>query len=49
MSKMAQRGDTPPGSGRRGRAARIAWRAGWVLLALLSLPVTYVLLVVTGR
>jgi len=31
------------------RAARIAWRAGRVLLALASMAVTYRLLVVVGR
>ena len=32
-----------------GRAARIAWRAGWVLLALVSVAVTYGALVYSGR
>ena len=32
-----------------GRAARIAWRTGWILLALVSMTVTYVALVVAGR
>jgi hypothetical protein len=36
---------TPAGS----RPARIAWRAGWVALALVSMAVTYVVLVVAGR
>jgi hypothetical protein len=31
------------------RAARVAWRAGWVLLALASMAVTYGVLVVAGR
>jgi hypothetical protein len=31
------------------RGARIAWRIGWVLLALASMAVTYALLVVAGR
>jgi len=34
---------------RPGRAARIAWRAGWVLLALISLAVTYGELVYLGH
>ena len=33
----------------RHRGRRIAWRAGWVLLALVSLCVAYVLLVAGGR
>jgi hypothetical protein len=32
-----------------GRAARIAWRTGWVLLALISMAVTYGELVYAGR
>ena len=32
-----------------GRAARIAWRTGWVLLALISMAVTYGELVYNGR
>ena len=32
-----------------GRAARIAWRTGWVLLALISFAVTYGELVYSGR
>jgi hypothetical protein len=32
-----------------GRAARIAWRTGWVLLALVSMAVTYAVLVYIGR
>jgi hypothetical protein len=31
------------------RAARIAWRTGWVLLALASMALTYGVLVVAGR
>jgi hypothetical protein len=31
------------------RAARIAWRAGWVLLAAITMAVAYILLVVAGR
>jgi hypothetical protein len=31
------------------RFARIAWRTGWVALALVSMAVTYVVLVVAGR
>ena len=27
----------------------LAWRAGWLLLAVISLAVTYILLVVGGR
>lgn len=34
---------------RKHRWRRIAWRAGWLLLALVSLCVTYSLLVVGGR
>jgi hypothetical protein len=34
---------------RPGRAARIAWRAGWVLLALISMAVSYGVLVYAGR
>ena len=45
----AQRGTTPPAGGRRGRGARIAWWAGWVVLAAVSMTVTYILLVVAGR
>jgi hypothetical protein len=37
----------PTKRGHRGR--RIAWRAGWVLLALVSFCVAYVLLVAAGR
>ena len=33
----------------RHRGRRIAWRAGWVLLALVSFCVAYVLLVAGGR
>jgi hypothetical protein len=33
----------------RGRAARIAWRAGWVLLALVTMAITYGALVYGGR
>jgi hypothetical protein len=32
-----------------GRAAPIAWRTGWVLLALVSMAVVYVVLVVAGH
>ena len=32
-----------------GRAARIAWRTGWVLLALISMAIIYGALVYTGR
>jgi hypothetical protein len=39
----------PPRSPRPRRRGRIAWRIGWVLLALVSLCVTYSLLVVGGR
>ncbi|MFK0156138.1 hypothetical protein ACIQVK_29220 [Streptomyces sp. NPDC090493] len=35
----------PPHSG---RAARAAWRTGWVLLALVSMAVAYVALVYRG-
>ena len=35
--------------GHRGRAARIAWRAGWVLLALVSMAVAYGTLVYHGQ
>jgi hypothetical protein len=31
------------------RAGRIAWRIGWVLLALASMALTYGVLVVAGR
>lgn len=31
------------------RAVRIAWRIGWVLLALASMALTYGALVVVGR
>jgi hypothetical protein len=34
---------------RRHRGRRIAWRAGWVLLALVSFCLGYVLLVAGGR
>jgi hypothetical protein len=34
---------------RPGRAARIAWRAGWILLALVSMAISYIALVYTGR
>lgn len=33
----------------RGRGRRIAWRAGWLLLAMVSFCVTYALLVVGGH
>jgi hypothetical protein len=39
----------PPRSPRPHRLSRIAWRIGWVLLALVSLCITYSLLVVSGR
>jgi hypothetical protein len=32
-----------------GRVARMAWRTGWVLLALISMAVTYGALVYAGR
>jgi hypothetical protein len=32
-----------------GRLRRAAWPAGWVLLALLSMALTYALLVIAGR
>jgi hypothetical protein len=32
-----------------GHAARIAWRAGWVLLALVSMAIAYGALVYGGR
>jgi hypothetical protein len=32
-----------------GRAARLAWRTGWVFLALISMAVTYGVLVYVGR
>jgi hypothetical protein len=32
-----------------GRAARIAWRTGWVLLALVSMAIAYGALVYGGR
>jgi len=32
-----------------GRATRIAWRTGWVLLALISMATTYAALVYVGR
>ena len=34
---------------RRHRGRRIAWRIGWLLLAVVSFCVTYVLLVAGGR
>jgi hypothetical protein len=34
---------------RPGRAARIAWRTGWVLLALIGMAVTYGELVYLGH
>lgn len=34
---------------RPGRTARMAWRTGWVLLALISMAVTYGELVYAGR
>jgi hypothetical protein len=43
------RASTPPPSGRWARTAWVAWRAGWVVLAAVSMAVTYVLLVVAGR
>ncbi len=39
----------PAAPRRRGRAGRVAWRTGWVLLALVSMGVTYAALVVIGR
>jgi hypothetical protein len=33
----------------RGRAARIAWRTGWVLLALISMAVVYGVLLSQGH
>jgi hypothetical protein len=39
----------PAATPRRHRGRRIAWRAGWVLLALVSFCVAYVLLVAGGR
>jgi hypothetical protein len=39
-----------PGTSKlRHRGRRVAWRAGWVLLALVSFCVAYVLLVAGGR
>ena len=41
---------TPPATTqRRHRGRRIAWRAGWLLLAVVSFWVSYVLLVAGGR
>lgn len=34
---------------RSGRAARIAWRTGWVLLALVSMAIAYGVLIYLGR
>jgi len=31
------------------KSSKVAWRAGWVALAILSMAVTYILLVVAGR
>jgi hypothetical protein len=46
----AQRPDPARGApARPGRAGRAAWRAGWVLLVLVSMAVAYALLVVAGR
>jgi hypothetical protein len=42
---MTDPGAPPPGPRRR----RIAWRIGWVLLALASCCVTYAALVAGGR
>ena len=39
----------PATSRRRHRGRRIAWRAGWLLLAVVSFCVSYVLLVAAGR
>jgi hypothetical protein len=44
MTERAAARQPPPG-----RAARIAWRTGWILLALVGMAVTYVALVVAGR
>jgi hypothetical protein len=32
-----------------GRAARLAWRTGWVVLALVSMAIAYAALVYAGR
>ncbi|MFD8811884.1 hypothetical protein ACFV23_10460 [Streptomyces sp. NPDC059627] len=48
MSTLSERYDSPPPR-HSGRAARVAWRAGWGLLALASMAVTYVALVYRGR
>ncbi|MGD0924343.1 MAG: hypothetical protein ABR926_04035 [Streptosporangiaceae bacterium] len=39
----------PAPSPHRGRAGRVAWRIGWVLLAAVSMCVTYAALVFIGR
>ena len=46
---MPQSASPPATPHRRRRGRRIAWRAGWVLLALASFCVSYVLLVAAGR
>ena len=45
----SQRGTTPTAGDRRGSAVRIAWWAGWAVLAAVSMTVAYILLVVAGR
>ena len=45
----SQRATTPTVGDRRGRAGRIAWWAGWIVLAAVSMTVTYILLVLAGR
>jgi hypothetical protein len=46
MPEPAAARQPPP---RPRRAARAAWRIGWVLLALASMVLTYGVLVVVGR
>ena len=46
MADSVTQADSPPQT-HRGR--KIAWRIGWVLLAIVSFCVTYALLVTGGR
>jgi hypothetical protein len=46
---MTESSASPNPSRPPGRAGRIAWRAGWVLLAAVSMTLAYAGLVVAGR